>query len=776
MSEMTINTKKAVRTMAMVGIVLALFSSVAMADIRLDVPVYDQGDKTWAGDQLGSCDNTTIKSAGCAITSIAMVFKYYGVDTDPQDMNNWSIENGGYSGGCNVKWDIADERSNGIVDWIGDPSASLDRIKSELNNRYPVIAKVMIPLKSGGETGHYVVITGYSEIKSGSKINTTLYINDPVGGVKETIPSTSNKRYPDSPEKEVKKIRLYHGPVIQITDQSIFPTIAKAGDELTFVYNINNPLDEVPKIRLGAQIRTNNPQGEWIDDVSNDKVVDLVSGVNDYSRLFKLPLDLKLGFYDARWVLIDELTKKPINSKEMIRIFEIQAEDSTLPKLDLIFLIDTTGSMQDDIAYVKESANKIVNALDSKEIDYRVAVADYRDYPCCGYGGLIDYVYNLNLPFSNDKDAIVDSINGLTLGWGADWRESVYSALVESMTNASKDTTRAGNYGWREGVTKAIIIMADAPPHDPEPWIWDDAYALSDVIYWSENIDPIMVYSVVIGNDSTTYTAFSKISEGTGGKVYSAPKASDVVGAIIEAIGDIEVDSYGVEVKITPTQNETSPGDLVVYSVNITNQGNVTDIYNVSFRAENIVGHCRGYPLDIQYSWIMFNNSTMELDPSISEIRPLAISVPEDWAGMEDVIYTFSVSAKSQTDKAVGNRSSAELKVKANKRSMIEYSKLEIQWLSELVNGSSIDPGIKNALLKKLTNAESKADKALANLGDGKPKIANNMLKVSRNAVNAFANQVEAQYDKKIMQPDAVTLREKAEQIMEDIKKAENAT
>ena len=105
---------------------------------------------------------------------------------------------------------------------------------------------------------------------------------------------------------------------------------------------------------------------------------------------------------------------------------------------------------------------------------------------------------------------------------------------------------------------------------------------------------------------------------------------------------------------------------------------------------------------------------------------------------------------------------------------MIEYSKLEIQWLSGLVDSSTIDHGIKNSLLMKLAIAESKLDRALVDLDDDKIKPADNMLWASRNLVNAFTNQVDAQYDKKIMQPDAETLKEKAGQIVEDLEEARN--
>jgi len=452
-------------------------------------------------------------------------------------------------------------------------------------------------------------------------------------------------------------------------------------------------------------------------------------------------------------------------------IFKLEPIFQPSGSLDLIFLIDTTGSMGDDIASVKASAGEIVNALDSTEFDYRVAVADYRDYPKLPYGGEMDYVHNLKLPFSSDKSAIINSINGLNLGWGADWRESVYSALVMSMTDINKDVFNSDNYGWRSGVHKAIIIMGDAPPHDPE--LWEGGYTLEDVIYWSENIDPIRVYSIVAGSDGSTYAAFSKISEKTGGKVYSSPDAADVADAIIKAIRDIGTDGYGVDVDITPIQGEVSHGNSVEYSVNITNKGDLADVYNVSFEAENILGSYRGYPLAIQYSWIMFDDSKIALDPGMSEIRSLAINIPQNWAGMEDVIYTFNITAISATDTSIGNTSSADLKVKVGRRSMAEYSKLEIQWLAEMVRNSGIDAGIKNALLAKLTNAESKVDKAIVNIGNSK-QFGNN-LNTAQNMINAFINQVNAQYDKKIMQPDAEIIKKKANQIWQDLETAKNS-
>ncbi|MBU3924508.1 carboxypeptidase regulatory-like domain-containing protein [Patescibacteria group bacterium] len=492
----------------------------------------------------------------------------------------------------------------------------------------------------------------------------------------------------------------------------------------------------------------------------------------DGSYLWTIPMTHNLGT-DYKIIVTSVLDTRYSDASDGYFAIQGVCTPPPLPKLDLVFLIDTTGSMWDDIVAVKLSANEIVEALDSKGLDYRVAIADYRDYPELPYGGTGDYVYNLNLPFSNDTDSIISSINGLSLGWGADWPESVYSALVHAMEDQNKDPANGDNSGWRFGATKAIIIMADAPPHMPiEPW--PEGHNLADVISVSESIDPVVVYSIVIGSDQSTYDAFSEISNGTNGKVYSSPQAFDVVAAILEAIGDIgqTPENRGVLLNITPAVNKTTAGNSASYTVNVTNIGNLNDIYDISLELNNFVGFQRGYLVAIQPSWVNFNSTQITLDPGMSEIRPLKIAVPVNWAGMEDVTYSFNVTATSTANASIGNTSSAELKVKADKRSMAEYSKLEIQWLRKLIQGSKIDKGIKNALLSKLANAESKVDVAIANVGNS--KFGSN-LNTAENMMTAFNNQVEAQYDKKIMQPDAAEIKKQGNQIITDLEKAKNS-
>ena len=203
--------------------------------------------------------------------------------------------------------------------------------------------------------------------------------------------------------------------------------------------------------------------------------------------------------------------------------------DMLMPAVDLIFAIDTTGSMGDDIASVKTAAAQIIDAVASISPQFRVAVTDFRDFPEAPYGGTGDYTYRAVVPFSSDPALIQAGLLSLTTGGGGDWPESVYSGLMQAIGTD-------GLGAWRDGVTKVIILMGDAPPHDPEPFT---GTTLEDVSTAAFNVDPAIIHGIVIGNDPNTLASFSRLAEETKGKVFTALDASAILAALLDAIGDI---------------------------------------------------------------------------------------------------------------------------------------------------------------------------------------------------------------------------------------------
>ena len=202
------------------------------------------------------------------------------------------------------------------------------------------------------------------------------------------------------------------------------------------------------------------------------------------------------------------------------------AFDKSCP-LDLIFCIDTTGSMWDDIAAVKVAATDIVNNIAAKVTDYRIALVDFRDCPVSPCGESSDYIYNVRIGWSNAPAAIVAAINTLGTNGGHDWPESVFAALVKAIK------TEGLGGDWRQGVAKAIILIGDAPPHDPDCCTGETS---ADVVAAALAGDLASIFTIVIGEDTAAAAYFATLAAETGGKAFTAATAGDVVDAILEAI------------------------------------------------------------------------------------------------------------------------------------------------------------------------------------------------------------------------------------------------
>lgn len=125
--------------------------------VTLTVPGFRQADPKWHNDPLGATTDT-LGTAGCAVTSAAMVLKSYGVDTDPQRLNAYLTGHGGYEGNGYIIWEKAAELGQGTVAKAYEDLPSYWRIDWQLIEGNPVIVRIHLP----GGTTHFVVIAGKS--------------------------------------------------------------------------------------------------------------------------------------------------------------------------------------------------------------------------------------------------------------------------------------------------------------------------------------------------------------------------------------------------------------------------------------------------------------------------------------------------------------------------------------------------------------------------------------------------------------------------------------
>ena len=124
---------------------------------------------------------------------------------------------------------------------------------------------------------------------------------------------------------------------------------------------------------------------------------------------------------------------------------------------DIVFAIDATGSMKDDIQKLKDEWLVALEEGLKDYTDVMLGLVFYRDYnDNFNYKGLPVKIY----PFTKDFNVFVKNVRAIRIAGneGGDIPEAVYEALYASMDF----------FAWREGASKTVILIGDAEPH-PEP-------------------------------------------------------------------------------------------------------------------------------------------------------------------------------------------------------------------------------------------------------------------------------------------------------------------
>ncbi len=186
---------------------------------------------------------------------------------------------------------------------------------------------------------------------------------------------------------------------------------------------------------------------------------------------------------------------------------------NTSEALDVVFVIDTTGSMIEKIeqarAFAANSAERI------RAINGRVALVSYRDLED-------DYTARIDSPLAETTTDFQMKLNTLYADGGGDEPEAALHALMTSFNGLD----------WRNGAGKAAIILTDAGFHNPD---LVDGSTIERVAKRSLEIDPVNVYPVV---PSYLSSAYQELADLTSGQVIVDEGNS--TDALLQALGKIE--------------------------------------------------------------------------------------------------------------------------------------------------------------------------------------------------------------------------------------------
>ena len=117
--------------------------------------------------------------------------------------------------------------------------------------------------------------------------------------------------------------------------------------------------------------------------------------------------------------------------------------------LDLMLMVDTTGSMGDELKYLQKELASVVEHIDlqSGNMQIRVSVNFYRDESD-------DYIVR-SFEFSGNIEEVLQQLAAQDADGGGDYPEAVHKALDSILQE----------HQWAPDATKICFFVMDAPPH-----------------------------------------------------------------------------------------------------------------------------------------------------------------------------------------------------------------------------------------------------------------------------------------------------------------------
>ena len=180
------------------------------------------------------------------------------------------------------------------------------------------------------------------------------------------------------------------------------------------------------------------------------------------------------------------------------------------PKVDVVFVLDTTGSMSGLIQTAKEKIWSIASTMASAQPtpEIRIGLVAYRDRG--------DHYVTKVVDLSADLDSVYASLMDFQADGGGDTPESVNKALYDAVHNMS----------WSQGTQayQVVFLVGDAPPHMD----YQDEMKYPDIVAAAEK-KGIVINTIQCGEIPTTAGPWTQIANLGHGKFFQVEQAGSAV-------------------------------------------------------------------------------------------------------------------------------------------------------------------------------------------------------------------------------------------------------
>lgn len=196
--------------------------------------------------------------------------------------------------------------------------------------------------------------------------------------------------------------------------------------------------------------------------------------------------------------------------------------------LDMVIAFDTTGSMRSYIDAVKEHVKELIPKLFKQNPNLRIGIAafgDYCDMPSKDRFGKAYQVCKL----TDNENRLIEFITKAQDTSGGD-SDEFYELVIKKIVEETN---------WREGSTKAVLLIADAEPHRVGYSYRDRV--VNNQIDWREEAKKAaergIKFDTLTINKTGWYKELSEITNGVSAPFSTSSKTSQLVEAAALARG-----------------------------------------------------------------------------------------------------------------------------------------------------------------------------------------------------------------------------------------------
>lgn len=251
--------------------------------------------------------------------------------------------------------------------------------------------------------------------------------------------------------------------------------------------------------------------------------------------------------------------------RQLASIIDFVGTEENRP-VDIVFVFDTTSSMDDEIEGVKDRSIAFANRLQASNRDFRLGLLTFGDE--------IRGVYATDYSMTEDAEEFKGWISDLFAAGGGDPPEISLDAMAE-----------ATNFHYRTDAQKILILITDAPPHEQ-----------GTLLSWASGITSNAVTKQLTEHGYTVYAVayddvrFREIAGATNGAFYDICAGADF-SSIIDEIGATIADQYRIVYQSTrPTYDGTMRNIVVTAGGSAVGGSTYLEEHLVQIRSSAIIG------------------------------------------------------------------------------------------------------------------------------------------------------------------------------------------